>query len=57
MAKARIFRVSFVDPKPGVASWGQFMHISETLHDRNIYARLQTDMIEHIWAYAGNQYG
>jgi hypothetical protein len=45
------------DFQDGVASWKQFMHIIETSHDRHIHNRLQTDLIEHIWAFAGNQHG
>jgi hypothetical protein len=41
----------------GVATWEQFMHATENLHDRHIHDRLQTDLIEHIWTFAGNQQG
>jgi hypothetical protein len=38
-----------------VTSWEQFMHVTENLHDRHIHDRLQTDLIDHIWTFAGNQ--
>jgi hypothetical protein len=46
ITKAEILRVSWLSR--GVASWEQFMHVTETLHDRHIYDQLQTDLIEHI---------
>jgi hypothetical protein len=55
--QGRDFQGELVDPAPGVASWDQFMHTTKTLHDRDIHDRLQTDLIEHIWALAGNQHG
>jgi hypothetical protein len=42
------------EPAAGVASWEQFMQAMENLHDRHIHDR-QTDLIEHIWTFAGNQ--
>jgi hypothetical protein len=42
---------------PGVASWEQFMHVTKTLHDHHSHDGLQTDLIEHIWAFARNQQG
>jgi hypothetical protein len=51
------FQDELADPAPGVASWDQFMHVTETLHDCHIHDRLQTDLIEHIWALAENQQG
>jgi hypothetical protein len=40
------------EPATEVASWGQFMHITENLHDR-----FQTDLIEHILTFTENQQG
>jgi hypothetical protein len=37
-----------VDLEPGITSWKQFMHITKTLHDRNIHNELQTDLTKHI---------
>jgi hypothetical protein len=37
-----------IEPAAGVASWEQFMHVTENLHDHNIHDRLQTDLVEHI---------
>jgi hypothetical protein len=51
------FQDEFAEPASGVASWEQFMHVTESLHDRHIHDRLQTDLIEHIWTFAGNQQG
>jgi hypothetical protein len=42
------FQGELVDPEPEVASWKQFMHITETLHNRNIHDQLQTDLTKHI---------
>jgi hypothetical protein len=43
------------EPAAGVASWEQFMHATKNLHDRHIYDRLQTDLIEHTCIFAENQ--
>jgi hypothetical protein len=43
------FQCELAELAPGVASWEQFMHVTETLHDRHIHDRLQTDLIEHIY--------
>jgi hypothetical protein len=51
------FEGELAEPAPGVASWEQFMHVMETLHDRHIHDRLQTDLIEHIWTFVRNQQG
>jgi hypothetical protein len=51
------FQGELVEPAAGVASWEQFMHVTENLHDRHIHNRLQTNLIEHIWNVAGNQQG
>jgi hypothetical protein len=49
------FQGELVEPAAGLASWEQFMHATESLHDLHIHDRLQTDLIEHIWTFAGNQ--
>jgi hypothetical protein len=49
------FQGELAEPVAGVASWEQFIHATEHLHDRHIHDRLQTDLIEHIWTFAGNQ--
>jgi hypothetical protein len=51
------FQGELVEPAAGVASWEQFMHVTENLYDRHIHNRLQTNLIEHIWNVAGNQQG
>jgi hypothetical protein len=42
------FQGELAEPATGVASWEQFMHVIQNLHDRHIRDRLQTDLIEHI---------
>jgi hypothetical protein len=49
------FQGELAEPAAGVASWEKFMHVTENLHDRYIHNRLQTDLIEHICTFAGNQ--
>jgi hypothetical protein len=39
-------------PAAEMASWEQFMHVTENLRDRHIYDRLQTILLEHIWTFA-----
>jgi hypothetical protein len=51
------FQGELAEPAAGVASWEQFMLATENLHDRYIHDRLQIDLIEHIWIFAGNQQG
>jgi hypothetical protein len=54
MIKVEIFQGELVDPASEIAYWDQFMHVKGILHDRNIHDRLQTDLIEYIWALVGN---
>jgi hypothetical protein len=51
------FQGELAEPAAEVASWEQFMHATENVHDHRIHDRLQTDLIEHIWTFAGNQQG
>jgi hypothetical protein len=39
------FQGELAEPSAEVASWEQFMHVTENLHDRHIHNRLQTDLI------------
>jgi hypothetical protein len=48
------FLGKLADLAPGVASWKQFMPVTETLHDRHIHNKLQTNLIEYIWALVEN---
>jgi hypothetical protein len=41
------FQGELAEPAAGVASWKQFMHATESLHNRHIHNRLQTDLIKH----------
>jgi hypothetical protein len=50
------FQGELAEPAAEVSSWEQFMHIRKKLHDRHIHDQLQTDLIEHIWTFAGKQH-
>jgi hypothetical protein len=49
------FQGELAVPAVGVASWEQFMHVTENLQDRHIHDRLQNDLIDHIWTFARSQ--
>jgi hypothetical protein len=49
------FQGELAEPAAGGASWEQFMHFTENLYDCHIHDRLQTDLIENIWSFVGNQ--
>ncbi|KAK1626954.1 hypothetical protein QYE76_001269 [Lolium multiflorum] len=49
------FQGELVAPIPGALSWEDYLHMNVEVTDDAVCKRLQTDLIEHQWALAGDE--
>ena len=49
------FGGELVEPQPGVVSFEEFVEFRRDMRDRNLYRKLQNDLVEHMWVHLGSK--